>query len=114
MSDKEFDKAWSALQGILPEPLRDGWLILPRSSIHQLTIACFLLGAGTALLIAGGFLGVKSLMWGFPLALASLALATKFMPWWRRNDQLVKEWYQSRKDGGDEQAAASDGASRRG
>lgn len=100
MDDNEFDRAVDALQRLLPEDLRDDWLILPRRSLHQVAIACLLLGAAIALLIAGIVLDKGGLVWGFPLVLAAMALATRFMPWWRRGDRLVEQWHEASKGGG--------------
>lgn len=91
MDDKELDQKLDDLSHYLPAPLRNNWAVTPKAVIHKIALASALTGAAIALLIAGIALNIRELRWAFPVILAAMAFATKFVPWWREDrfiDQL--------------------------
>jgi len=91
MDDKELDQMVDDLTHYLPAPLRNDWVVIPKVVIHKTALAMALFGAAVALSIVGFALNIREMTWPLPVLLATMAFATKFVPWWREDrfiDQL--------------------------
>ncbi len=79
-------------QELLPEELRQDWVVLPKWSPTQIFLVGFLLGAGAALFAYGLAVGdgLAASMLGVALALA--AIQNKIIPWDRRALAQLRAW----------------------
>lgn len=93
-------------QELLPEELRGKWAAVPRDTLYQLFLVGTILGAGTALSIAGLIVGSNPMKFGIPVALAVAQLQNRLFPWERRAVSELRR-YLSRGD-----TAAIDGGDR--
>ena len=71
-------------QELLPEELRHRWAVVPRDTRYQMLLVGTLLGAGTALSVAGLIVGSNPMKFGFPIALVLAQLQNWVFPWERR------------------------------
>ena len=96
--DDDVDRELDRLVDLLPEGLRDEWVVLPKHAIHQVSIVSLLLGAVSALLVVGIVLDISGLRWTWPAVVVCLVAARKFWPWWR-GDRALEQLRRARRDG---------------
>ncbi|MFG0319536.1 MAG: hypothetical protein ACF8XB_19855 [Planctomycetota bacterium JB042] len=81
--DATLDRDLEQLRRALPEPLREDWVVVPKSLLIQVFLVGLLIGAAFALLAVRAIYGIEELTWAVPVALVSMMLAARFVPWWR-------------------------------
>jgi hypothetical protein len=71
-------------QELLPPDLRQTWAAVPRDTLYQLCLVGAILGAGTALSVAGLIVGSHPMYYGFPVAVVLAKLQNWAFPWERK------------------------------
>ncbi|MEQ8844176.1 MAG: hypothetical protein RIB58_04910 [Phycisphaerales bacterium] len=71
-------------QELLPPDLRRTWAAVPRATLYQVCLVGAILGAGTALSVAGLIVGSNPMYYGFPVAVVLAKLQNWAFPWERK------------------------------
>lgn len=71
-------------QELLPPELRRTWAAVPRDTLYQVCLVGVLLGAGTAISVAGLIVGSAPMYYGFPVAVVLAKLQNWAFPWERK------------------------------
>lgn len=96
MNDQhDLDRDLDTLIQRLPEALRAGWVVIPRSVLRQASMVGLVLGSAATLMVVGFALDISGLKWVWPLVVAGLMLATRLWPWWR-GDRAMDQLRRSR------------------
>lgn len=83
MDDSNLERDLDRLEAALPEELRGDWCIVPRRFLVQVFLVGLCFGGSAALMVIAYTSGPRGLKWAWPVALVTLIVARRLLPWWR-------------------------------